>query len=203
MNLAKWVHAMDKFYKVNLVVKPKKAQLAVAEEKYSSVMKVLGVKQAELKKIVDKVNGLQSNLRFTQNKKASLEAQVLDCEQKLIRAESLITGLGGEKTRWKGESVRLGEVYVNLTGDVLIASGMIAYLGAFTSVFRSDLASEWVALCEEKEIPNSGKFSLANVLGNPVTIRNWGLAGLPNDSFSVENAIINQKARRWPLFIDP
>ena len=65
MNLAKWVHAMDKFYKVNLVVIPKKKQLAVAEEKYSSVMKVLSVKQAELKKIVDKVNKLQSDLRFT------------------------------------------------------------------------------------------------------------------------------------------
>jgi len=36
-----------------------------------------------------------------------------------------------------------------------------------------------------------------------VVIRNWGLFGLPNDSFSVENAIINDKTRRWPLFIDP
>lgn len=36
-----------------------------------------------------------------------------------------------------------------------------------------------------------------------MTIRNWGLAGLPNDSFSIENAIINDKTRRWPLFIDP
>lgn len=94
-------------------------------------------------------------------------------------------------------------MYVKLTGDVLISSGMIAYLGAFTSVYRSDLAAEWVALCEEKEIPNSGKFSLEGVLGNPVLIRNWGLFGLPNDSFSVENAIINNKTRRWPLFIDP
>ena len=86
---------------------------------------------------------------------------------------------------------------------MLIASGMIAYLGAFTSVFRSELAAEWVNLCEEKEIPNAGAFSLARVLGNPVVIRNWGLFGLPNDAFSVENAIINDKARRWPLFIDP
>jgi len=86
---------------------------------------------------------------------------------------------------------------------VLISSGMIAYLGAFTSVFRSDLAEDWVRLCEEKEIPNSGKFSLERVLGNAVQIRNWGLFGLPNDSFSIENAIINSKTRRWPLFIDP
>jgi len=121
----------------------------------------------------------------------------------LVKAESLIGGLGGEKVRWKAEAERLAIVYNNLTGDVLISSGMIAYLGAFTSTFRADLAEQWVNLCEEKEIPNSGKFSLSRVLGNPVIIRNWGLFGLPNDSFSVENAIINQKARRWPLFIDP
>jgi len=36
-----------------------------------------------------------------------------------------------------------------------------------------------------------------------VQIRNWGLHGLPSDAFSVENAIINDKTRRWPLFIDP
>ena len=53
MNLAKWVFAMDKFYRVNKIVKPKKEQLKVAEEKYESVMKVLRVKQGELKKVVD------------------------------------------------------------------------------------------------------------------------------------------------------
>lgn len=49
---------MDKFYRVNKVVIPKKAQLKVAEEKYADVMKVLKVKQNELKVIVDKVNTL-------------------------------------------------------------------------------------------------------------------------------------------------
>jgi dynein heavy chain len=84
---------------------------------------------------------LKADLQATQDKKASLEAQVADCEAKLIRAESLITGLGGEKTRWKQMSEDLAIVYVNLTGDVLISSGMIAYLGAFTSVYREDLAA--------------------------------------------------------------
>lgn len=136
MNLAKWVFAMDKFYKVNQVVKPKKAQLAIAEEKYEAVMKVLKEKQSALQIIVDKVNLLKADLNATQNKKANLEAQVEDCKQKLVRAESLIDGLGGEKTRWLAESERLVVVYENLTGDVLISSGMIAYLGAFTSMFR-------------------------------------------------------------------
>ena len=105
--------------------------------------------------------------------------------------------------RWNEESIRLTSVYKNLTGDVLISSGMIAYLGAFTSVFRTQLSEDWVQKCLDKNIPNSGSFSLSRVLGDPVAIRNWTLDGLPSDAFSVENAIITSKARRWPLFIDP
>jgi len=67
MNLAKWAFAMDKFYKVNKIVKPKKEQLKGAEEKYEAVMKVLRVKQAELKKVVDQVNALQADLNETKD----------------------------------------------------------------------------------------------------------------------------------------
>jgi len=52
---------------------------------------------------------------------------------------------------------------------------MIAYLGAFNSVFREGLAEDWVKKCAEKKIPNSGAFSLQRVLGDPIAIRNWNL----------------------------
>jgi dynein heavy chain len=58
------------------------------------------------------------------------------CTKKLERAEALIGGLGGEKTRWTQAAKDLGVQYENLTGDVLISSGIVAYLGAFTAVFR-------------------------------------------------------------------
>jgi dynein heavy chain len=58
------------------------------------------------------------------------------CTKKLERAEALIGGLGGEKTRWTQAAKDLGVQYENLTGDVLISSGVVAYLGAFTAVFR-------------------------------------------------------------------
>lgn len=58
------------------------------------------------------------------------------CEKKLERAEQLIGGLGGEKDRWSQSAKELGIRYTNTTGDVLISSGLVAYLGAFTSAFR-------------------------------------------------------------------
>ncbi len=66
------------------------------------------------------------------------------CTVKLDRAEKLITGLGGEKTRWTAAGVSLGQLYVRLTGDVLLAAAQIAYLGPFTANYRVDVTREWV-----------------------------------------------------------
>ena len=34
-------------------------------------------------------------------------------------------------------------------------------------------------------------------------IRQWQIAGLPKDPFSVDNGVIVVNGRRWPLMIDP
>lgn len=69
-------------------------------------------------------------------KKKELEENIDLCSKKLDRAEQLIGGLGGEKDRWTEAARLLGEKYINITGDVLISSGLVAYLGAFTVDFR-------------------------------------------------------------------
>ena len=58
-------------------------------------------------------------------------------------------------------------------------------------------------LCTQLSIPHSPTFSLTAVLGVPVKIREWLIAGLPNDSLSIDNGIVVANARRWPLMIDP
>ena len=47
------------------------------------------------------------------------------------------------------------------------------------------------------------KTRLNATLGIPAKIRAWNIAGLPVESFSVDNGIIVDNARRWPLMIDP
>ena len=202
-NLAMWVMAMNKFYFINKVVIPKQAKLKIATAKKTEQEAKLAIKEAELKKVEDRVDSLKRDLKITQDKKADLEAQVDDCTKKLDRAQKLIVNLGGEKMRWSQTAKDLKVVYEKLTGNVLVSSGIIAYSGAFTSVFRSDLTAEWLNVCREKEIPASDQLDIQSVLGDPVKIRAWNIAGLPNDAFSVENAIITSKARRWPLNIDP
>merc|ERR1719174_202762 len=201
--LCMWARAMEVYDRVAKVVAPKKETLREAEEEYEGVMVQLNAKRAELQKVVDELNGLNAKLADLKKEQDDLTCQVDLCQKKLERAETLITSLGGEKIRWTQNAKGLKEDYVNLTGDVIVASGLIAYLGAFTPEFRESAVKEWAKLSREREIPGSEHFSLEKCLGEPVKVRSWCIAGLPNDSFSIENAIIIDKARRWPPCIDP
>jgi len=201
--LCKWVMAMESYDRVAKVVAPKKAKLAEAETELAEAMATLTEKRSGLKVIVDELDGLLAQLEECKRKSKELQDQADLCQLKLVRAEELITGLGGEKTRWTQVADDLEVKKVNLTGDVLVSSGYVAYLGAFMRSYREDVCGAWVTTLAEKDIPRSDKFALDLVLGDPVKIREWVIAGLPADSFSVDNGIVVSQARRWPLCIDP
>uniref|UniRef100_A0A7N6BTR8 Dynein axonemal heavy chain 7 n=1 Tax=Anabas testudineus TaxID=64144 RepID=A0A7N6BTR8_ANATE len=201
--LCKWVRAMEVYERVAKVVAPKKERLKLAEEELAVQMEMLSVKRAELKKVQDRLQSLNDDLAAMIHKKKDLEDNIELCSQKLIRAEKLIGGLGGEKDRWTEAARQLEIRYTNLTGDILLSSGTVSYLGAFTVDYRMECQKQWHILCHEKKIPSSEDFTLSNTLGNQVAIRAWQIAGLPVDSFSTDNGIIVFNSRRWPLMIDP
>ena len=66
-----------------------------------------------------------------------------------------------------------------------------------------EVTATWLKECFQKNIPCSQDFSLNTTLGEPVKIRAWNIAGLPVDNFSIDNGIIVNNSRRWPLLIDP
>ena len=52
-------------------------------------------------------------------------------------------------------------------------------------------------------IHHSQNCTLVGTLGDPVKIRKWQIHGLPRDTLSVDNGVIVEYSKRWPLFIDP
>ena len=124
------------FNSIAKVVAPKKEALREAEQKHAVAKADLEKKQASLREVQGKLSILQQKLETQKQMKLDLENKVDLCTKKLDRAEQLIGGLGGEKDRWSQAANDLGVKYINLTGDVLISSGLVAYLGAFTSAFR-------------------------------------------------------------------
>lgn len=89
-------------------------------------------------------------------------------------------------------------------GDSIISSGIISYMGAFPIQYREDTIDIWLKLLRQHEIQATEKFNLQDILSDQITIGQWtNQFKLPNDNFSIDNAIILKNAQRWPLMIDP
>lgn len=205
--MCKWVIAISKYDKVAKVVAPKKLALMQAETAFRTAMTALEIKRTQLREAREKVARLEAALEIEKAKFQNLTDEVNLCQLKLERAEELIGGLGGERARWSATAKSLGETYFMLTGnrcysahaaitcssfagDILIASGVVAYLGPFTMQFRAAQTEEWIKKISALGVTCSQDFQLTAVLGEAVLIRAWNIFGLPTDSFSIDNGII-------------
>ena len=201
--LFKWLVAVEGYDKVAKQVAPKKEALQKLDAELETSTKSLKEKQEVFDEANGKLKVLQTELATKKAKKAELENEVETCSRKLERAEQLIGGLGGERDKWADIVGNLGTRFIKLTGDVLLSSALVAYLGAFSFQEREKKVAEWMEKCRQYKVPFSDDFSLYNVLGDPITTQAWQLCGLPTDDFSTDNGIITFTSRRWVCFMDP
>ncbi|XP_032988956.1 dynein axonemal heavy chain 1 isoform X1 [Rhinolophus ferrumequinum] len=202
-SICQWVRAMHKYHFVAKAVEPKRQALQEAQEDLEVTQKILEEAKQRLKEVEDGIATMQARYRECIAKKEELELKCEQCEQRLGRADKLINGLSDERVRWQETVENLEHMLHNVFGDVLVAAGFVAYLGPFTGQYRTALYSLWVKKLVMHHIPHTSEPTLIGTLGNPVKIRSWQIAGLPNDTLSVENGVINQFSQRWTHFIDP
>jgi dynein heavy chain len=202
-NLYTWVLAMYKYHEAIKQVRPKKEALAKAQAQLDISQRALAESQARLRAVEEKIALIKAEFDESNGKKQRYQDQQEECKNKLVRAESLLNNLSGEKGRWEAtlEDVLVKEK--NLTGDILIAAASVAYCGPFPSEFRAKLLSLWTSFMKEKGLLFSDGSCVIQTLQDPVQVLRWNLNGLPRDSISLENTIVITTARRWPLCIDP
>lgn len=91
------------------------------------------------KQVEEKLAALDVQLSEAKAKKKVVQDEADLCALKIGRAMELMSGLGGEKSRWTQAAEGFGHTYIKLTGDILLSAGMIAYLGIFTPTFRDKI----------------------------------------------------------------
>lgn len=95
------------------------------------------------------------------------------------------------------------KLLLTVTGDTIVASGIVNYLGPFTDFYRKDITRSWLQQLTQHGIEHSPNYSLSSVLIDSFELRSWNICGLPRDSVSTDSAIIVTRASRRPLMIDP
>lgn len=199
----KWVQAMMKYHELLKIVNPKREKVREMNVMLAEVRARLDEKRKKLAEVRAMMQELQDQYEEKLETERQLTQKIQDCEVKLERASKIIGGLAGEKVRWSETVTKLNKEGELLVGDCLVAAGMIAYSGPFTSIYRSELEAEWYEKINSLGIKISEGVSMKKIMEDPVQTKIWTMASLPSDNLSIENAIITFSSRRWPLMIDP
>eukprot|EP00767_Chilomastix_cuspidata_P003405 gnl/Chilomastix_cuspidata/3528.p1 GENE.gnl/Chilomastix_cuspidata/3528~~gnl/Chilomastix_cuspidata/3528.p1 ORF type:complete len:4397 (+),score=382.77 gnl/Chilomastix_cuspidata/3528:1904-13192(+) len=202
-SLCMWVIAIDVYAGVFKDVKPKRERLHAANKELAEKKKILAEKQAALREVEEKIAKVQERFDVEDGKRRELQEAMELTRVRFIRADQLTTGLKDEHKRWSSSLTETHEQEKTIVGDIILAAGIIAYLGAFTMKYRSALIKHWKDCMSVLNIPFNPDFSLTDSLISDTVMQNWHAKKLPPDPLSEENAIIATKGLRWPLFIDP
>jgi len=203
-DICTWCIALDTYATVNKKVGPKRAKVQQMQTKLEDANKILEEKELEVNKVKEKVAKLKHDSDEMVQKKIDTEQKIELTQTRLRNAESLTHLLKDEGERWTESIKRFESEIITIVGDVFLSAASISYLGPFTGLFRQELTSKWITLLYDKNIPiSSESVNTTKTLGNPVTIRDWMMNGLPSDNVSQENAIFATKGYKWPLMIDP
>ena len=173
------------------------------EVKLQETRALLQQKQEHLKSLESDIQKLEVRFEQAGQEQKDLKIRVDTCTRRVKHAEILLKELGGERDLWFEISQKLSRASETVLGDMFILAAIVAYSGSSLPNDRRSFSMFVQNLCRDRQIPFTDDFSIKRHIGDQTEIARWKIAGLPDDSHHIENAIIMKKATLWPLLIDP
>ncbi|XP_014229978.1 dynein beta chain, ciliary-like [Trichogramma pretiosum] len=204
--LCSWVLNIVAFYYINEEVRPLRQALAAANAELKAAMEKLTSLRARLAELQKVLDALSEKMEIAMTEKQKCQAEADATETAIDLANRLVNGLGSEKVRWAETVEYLKESGIKITGDILLVTAFISYVGCFSRKYRVDLLNvHWIPFLNnlEVQIPRSEDLDPLGMLTDDTQIAQWNNEGLPTDRMSAENATILTNSTRWPLMIDP
>uniref|UniRef100_A0A674EYE2 Dynein axonemal heavy chain 17 n=1 Tax=Salmo trutta TaxID=8032 RepID=A0A674EYE2_SALTR len=203
--LCSWCINIVMFYEVYCDVEPKRQTLAQANAELAAALDKLSI-------IKTKINQLNANLAKLTSEFEKATSDKLRCQQEadatnqtISLANRLVGGLASEKVRWSESVAQFKIQEKTLSGDVMLISAFVSYVGYFTKKYRIELMDKyWLPYLKELKVPipiTEGLDPLM-LLTDDADIAAWSNQGLPSDRMSIENATILCNTERWPLIVD-
>jgi len=204
VGLLVWCYSMKMYHKAALITIPLQDALAVKESNLAVAMSELKAAKDSSEKAQKTLDELHAAFERTEAAKKQLKEEAAACQDKMRRANELITSLSGEKDRWTKDQAGFAGMINELVGNAALACAFVSYLGPFGFEFRKMLMQKrFTASCQEMKIPCTSDLAVTKFLADDGTVAQWNSEGLPKDELSLQNGILVVQASRVPLLVDP
>lgn len=165
--LCAWVINILKFYDVFVVVEPKRKALNKANAELNEARNKLAELNAKLKKLEEILSGLRAEYEVAINEKLRCQAEADATNLMIDLANRLVNGLASENVRWRESVANYKISQVTITGDVLLVTAFLSYVGCFTRNYRNDMMNKyWLPFYKKLNppIPMTEGFDILSLL---------------------------------------
>ena len=141
--LANWVVNIVMYHKIYQKVEPLMQRVNSATLATQRAEAALAVVQRRLQEVEENGAALDRRLSQAVSEKERVEEQATRCQQKLLLAERLVSGLTEENERWTRTVAELRDLGLKLIGNCLLASAFVGYISPFSARLRQELRQTW------------------------------------------------------------
>lgn len=145
--LCRWVNAIAKYDRAMKISLPKRRELNEVEKVRDATAAELNNKLETLRELKENLAILKKDLKDIKDKSDKLKVEIERCSKRLKRAIEITSSLTNDKEIWKKASLNVQNKSKTLIGDILISSGIIAYLGQFSDSYRVEMIKNWREKC--------------------------------------------------------
>ncbi|KAL2078484.1 hypothetical protein ACEWY4_026169 [Coilia grayii] len=203
--LCSWCLNIVTFYEVYCDVEPKRNALAQANAELAAAQEKLSLIKAKIAQLNANLAKLTAAFEKATSDKLKCQQEADATNQTISLANRLVGGLASENVRWSESVAEFKIQEKTLSGDVMLITAFVSYVGYFTKSYRTDLMEKyWLPYLRELKVPipiTEGLDPLI-MLTDDADIAAWSNQGLPSDRMSIENATILCNTERWPLIVD-
>ncbi|XP_067674368.1 uncharacterized protein [Haliotis asinina] len=166
--------------------------------------------EADLPRVQEVVNKLQSQFDQAVVQKHSLEMELQSMNERLKAAVEMVESMRTQESMWR-QHVNENDCNELLLANCITAAAFLTYGGAVNIDTRKRMGEFFMQVCEHHGLPLHRKLLFRNMeliefLYTPLDVMHLEMIGLPTTRLVLENAcfLMQEKSTTaWPLICDP
>jgi len=199
-----WAQHTNFFAELTVDIAEKKQQKDKLLQDFTSASNQLASVQVVVKEKRTRLRDLVSQHEIALAALNTLKGKADKLNKKLLLAEKLGSCLEEEEKQWQREIKAIVASNWTLVGDCLLAAAFITYAGPFYPSYRHYLLeTQWLPLIHASPIPLSETFNVIELMVTREETLHLEDEHLATQEFYVQNALILEHTKTWPVLVDP
>ncbi|KAH3681221.1 hypothetical protein WICPIJ_007804 [Wickerhamomyces pijperi] len=202
--LLQWVQAQLNFSLILEKIIPLKEHVQLLENDSLET-------RARLAALEDMLSELETSISDYKNEYSTIirdveliKQEMNQVQKKVKSSMDLVSDLTSERTRWSKSIAGFESQHRSITGNSLLSSAFVTYVGELDYKERSQFYHTCKKLLSESGIPYDANNALiTGFINTHANLLSWESCGLANDELFFENVTILEHCKKVGLVIDP